>query len=167
MTIRNTLRIAALSAGLAAGLGAAATPASAQAQGGGVKVGTLRCNVSGSLGLIITSSKTMSCRFTPSRRGAPETYLGTIRRFGLDIGATNRGVLVWTVFAPTNAWQRGALAGGYAGGSAEATAGAGLSANVLVGGNNNTIGLQPISVGAQTGLNLALGVSALELTPAR
>ena len=40
-------------------------------------------------------------------------------------------------------------------------------ANVLVGGNNNTIGLQPISVGAQTGLNLALGVSALELRPAR
>lgn len=151
------LAAAALAAGIVAGL------PSAEAA---VKVGTLRCNVSGGLGLIITSSKTMACSFTPSR-GARETYVGTIRRFGLDIGATDKGVMVWGVFAPTNAWPRGALAGAYAGGSAEATAGAGVSANALVGGNNNTISLQPLSVGAQTGASLALGVSALELRPAR
>jgi hypothetical protein len=148
-------------AALAAGILAGASSADAA-----VKIGALRCNVSGSLGLIITSSKTMACRFTPSR-GARETYVGTIRRFGLDIGATDRGVLVWSVFAPTSAWPRGALSGAYAGGSAEATVGAGVSANALVGGNNNTISLQPLSVGAQTGASLALGVSALELRPAR
>ena len=41
--------------------------------------------------------------------------------------------------------------------------GAGLGANALVGGNNNTITLQPLSVEAQTGLNLALGVADMSL----
>ncbi|WP_196240298.1 DUF992 domain-containing protein [Alsobacter soli] len=162
MSIRTTLRAAALAtAGLVAGTLMAAPPADAA-----VKVGALRCNVSGSLGLIITSAKTMACTFTPSR-GPRETYVGTIRRFGLDIGATERGVLAWGVFAPTSAWPRGALAGSYGGASAEATAGAGVSANALIGGNNNTISLQPISIGAQVGANLAVGVSALELRPTR
>jgi hypothetical protein len=67
----------------------------------GVKVGALRCNVSGGLGLIITSSKEMSCLFT-SARGHREHYYGTIRKFGLDIGATDRGVLAWDVFAPSS-----------------------------------------------------------------
>jgi hypothetical protein len=62
---------------------------------------------------------------------------------------------------------RGALAGNYAGASAEATVGAGLGANVLVGGSNRTVALQPISVQGQAGLNLAVGVAGLELQPAR
>src|ERR1700691_5308649 len=66
----------------------------------GVKVGTLRCDVSGGLGLIITSSKEMSCVFR-SAHGYREAYYGTIRKFGLDIGATGGGVLAWAVFAPT------------------------------------------------------------------
>ena len=39
----------------------------------GVKVGALRCNVSGGLGLIITSSKEMSCIFA-SVSGNQEPY---------------------------------------------------------------------------------------------
>ena len=66
----------------------------------GVKVGALRCEVSGGLGLIITSSKEMQCVFT-SARGHREHYYGTIRKFGLDIGATDKGVLAWDVFAPS------------------------------------------------------------------
>src|SRR5450631_4514820 len=62
----------------------------------GVKIGALRCNVSAGLGLIITSSKEMSCLFT-SARGHREHYYGTIRKFGLDIGATNAGILAWDV----------------------------------------------------------------------
>ena len=74
--------------------------------------------------------------------------------------------MVWTVFAPSNK-KFGALAGQYGGASAEATVGAGLGANVLVGGSNRTVTLQPLSVQGQTGLNLAVGVSGLELRPAR
>jgi Protein of unknown function (DUF992) len=59
------------------------------------------------------------------------------------------------------------LKGSYTGVSAEATAGVGLGANVLVGGFRKGINLQPISVQAQTGLNVAAGVSSLQLSSAR
>ncbi|WP_293858873.1 DUF992 domain-containing protein [uncultured Alsobacter sp.] len=152
----------------AAALTAAIVPASAQSAAPPARVGLLECSVSGGVGLIITSSKALSCRFTPARGGGPrERYVGTVRKYGLDVGATTKGQIAWAVLAPTNTWQRGALAGTYAGAGAEATAGAGLGANLLVGGSNRTISLQPLSVSAQTGLNLAAGVTELELAPAR
>ena len=66
--------------------------------------------------------------------------------------------MVWSVYAPTTR-RFGALAGRYSGASAEATVGAGLGANVLIGGSNRTVTLQPVSVQGQAGLNLALGVA--------
>jgi hypothetical protein len=130
----------------------------------GVKIGRLRCNVSGGLGLIITSTKEMACAFT-SAHGYREHYYGTIRKFGLDIGATDRGVLAWAVFAPSTGPKPGALAGEYVGVDASATIGVGLGANALVGGFGRSIALQPLSVQAQTGLALAGGVAALTLRP--
>jgi hypothetical protein len=138
-----------------------AAPSNAQT----TKVGTLTCNISGGVGLIVTSQKTMACTFAPSR-GARELYVGSITRFGLDIGATSGGRMVWAVFAPTSR-RAGALAGVYSGATAEASVGAGLGANVLVGGSNRTVSLQPLSVQGQAGLNLAVGVSGLELRAAR
>jgi hypothetical protein len=137
---------------------ALATPTLAQQP---AKVGTLTCDVSGGIGMIVTSQKPMVCTFAPSS-GKREIYTGIVSRFGLDLGATNEGRMVWAVFAPTSR-KAGALTGTYAGASAEATVGAGVGANVLVGGSNRTISLQPVSVQGQTGLNLALGVSGLEL----
>jgi hypothetical protein len=104
--------------------------------------------------------------FTPAQPGPREVYTGSISKFGLDIGATAGGEMVWSVFAPSNK-TFGALAGNYGGASAEATVGAGLGANVLVGGSNRTVALQPVSVQGQSGLNLAVGVSELQLRPAR
>lgn len=130
------------------------------------KVGTLTCDVSGGIGAIIASKKSVACMFTPAQPGPREVYTGSITKFGLDIGATSGGEMVWSVFAPSNK-TFGALAGNYAGASAEATVGAGLGANVLVGGSNRTVALQPLSVQGQTGLNLAIGVSELALNPAR
>jgi hypothetical protein len=128
----------------------------------GVKVGALRCEVSGGLGLIITSSKDMRCVFT-SASGQSEPYSGTIRKFGLDIGATDQGVLAWDVFAPSEGPEREALAGDYGGIDASATIGAGVGANALVGGSGRSFTLQPLSVQAQTGLALAAGVAELTL----
>ena len=51
------------------------------------------------------------------------------------------------------------------GAAADASLGLGAGAKVLVGGNNKSIVLQPLSVQAQTGINLAVGVSGLELVP--
>ena len=124
------------------------------------EIGTLNCNVSGGIGLIVTSRKAMVCTFRT--RGRVETYTGVIRRFGLDIGATSGGQLVWSVLARSRV-PAGALAGEYAGGSAEATVGGGIGANVLVGGSRRSIALQPISVTGQTGVNLAVGVADLQL----
>ncbi|MBZ6078142.1 DUF992 domain-containing protein [Microvirga puerhi] len=130
-----------------------------------VRAGVLTCSVAGGIGLIVGSQKATACTFRP-RRGAPEHYVGVIRRFGLDIGATQRGVITWAVFSAGRP-VRGSLAGNYVGATAEATVGAGLGANVLVGGSNQSIALQPVSVSGQTGLNLALGVGELELRPSR
>ena len=105
------------------------------------RAGVLTCNVSGGIGLIVGSQKSTVCTFNP-RRGRNERYVGFIRRFGLDIGATRRGVLAWAVFSGGSV-APGSLAGSYVGGAAEATVGAGLGANVLVGGSNRSIALQP------------------------
>ena len=154
MPIR-ALSLAALAAACLAG------PAHAQAPARATQIGTLACDVSGGVGMIVTSKKAMVCTFTDVR-GRRETYAGTIRKFGLDIGATTGGKMLWTVFAPGRA-VRGALAGEYAGGSAEATVVGGLGANVLLGGSNRSIALQPVSVGGQTGFNLAVGIADLQL----
>jgi len=146
---------------------AVAAPAPGLAQGADrTKVGTLSCDISAGIGVIIGSKKNVTCMFTPSQPGPREVYTGSITKFGLDIGATSGGQMVWTVFAPSKG-QHGALAGHYAGASAEATVGAGVGANVLVGGSNQTVSLQPVSVQGQTGLNLAVGVAGLDLRPAR
>jgi hypothetical protein len=67
------------------------------------------------------------------------------------------------VLAPSLDIPSGALAGNYGGVSAEATVGLGVGANALLGGSENSIALQPVSVQAQQGLNVAVGVSALSL----
>jgi len=145
---------------------AVALPIPASAQANRTKVGTLSCDISGGIGLIITSKKDLTCMFTPSQPGPREVYVGSITKFGLDLGATAGGEMVWDVFAPTNR-KFGALAGDYGGATAEATVGVGLGANVLVGGSDRTVALQPVSVQAQAGLNVAAGVAELRLRPAR
>jgi hypothetical protein len=77
-------------------------------------------------------------------------------------------VIKWIVLAPTLAsYTPGALAGNYVGASAEVTAGVGVGANALVGGSNRTFVLQPVSVQAQEGLDLAVGFSSFELRSVR
>jgi hypothetical protein len=128
----------------------------------GTKVGSLNCTISGGVGLILGSSKSLTCRYKPAGGGKTEHYVGTINKVGVDIGITGKSYVTWVVFAPGKI-NRGALAGHYAGGSAEATVGVGLGANVLVGGSKKSIALQPVSVQGQTGLNLAAGIAGLTL----
>ena len=149
--------------GLAAVLAAQAAPAWAQA---GVKAGTLTCNVAGGWGFVFGSSKALRCTFAPAA-GPASHYYGTISKFGVDIGYTQGGVLIWTVLAPTTNVAPGALAGNYAGATASATAGVGVGANALIGGSNRTITLQPLSVEGNTGLNVAAGIGAISLRAAR
>ncbi len=152
------LAVAAL--GLAAAIGTHPLPAAAQ---GGVRVGTLNCNVAAGWGFVFGSSKALRCTFAPGPGGHPDHYAGSISKFGVDIGYTQGGVLVWAVFAPTTNLAPGALAGSYGGATASATVGVGAGANVLVGGSNHTISLQPVSIEGNTGLNVAAGIGAITL----
>ncbi len=137
---------------------------SAQAQR--VRAGVLNCDISAGIGLIIGSQRQVNCLFTPDVPGPSEGYYGTITKFGVDIGATAGGAMVWAVYADTSRGY-GFLAGDYAGASGEATVALGLGANVLVGGSNRTVALQPLSVQGQVGLNVALGVANLSIRPSR
>jgi hypothetical protein len=142
-----------------------AAPAFAAASDQAQEVGRLECVIHGGVGMIIGSSKKLNCTYTPSDPNIPkEDYVGHVDKFGLDVGVTGKSVMQWLVLAPTKSgYGPGALAGNYAGASAEATAGVGAGANVLVGGSHRTFTLQPISVQAQTGVNVAAGVTSFHL----
>jgi Protein of unknown function (DUF992) len=146
--------------GLMAGLAVQGTPAQAQS---GVRVGTLSCNVASGWGFVFGSSRSLHCTLTPGPNGHPERYNGSISKFGVDIGYTQGGVLVWGVFAPGPNVGPGVLAGNYVGATASATVGVGAGANVLVGGSGNSISLQPLSIEGNTGLNVAAGIGAITL----
>ena len=139
----------------------ASAPAQAQ-DGSGVRVGVLTCNVASGFGLIFGSSKEVNCVFSRDGRDVAH-YQGHIDKFGVDIGYTAGGVMVWGVIAPTQGIPPGSLDGHYGGVTASATAGVGVGANLLVGGSDRSISLQPLSVEGNTGLNVAGGIGALSL----
>ncbi len=127
-------------------------------------IGMLRCNVAGGVGFVITSSKALACTFRPEH-GKIEYYVGTIRRFGLDIGITGPGRLAWGVFGANTLPNHYPLAGEYTGVTAELSLGPGVGANALIGGNNRSFILQPLSVNVQTGVDITAGVGELVLEP--
>jgi len=141
--------------------------ASAMAQSE-TKIGTLSCNVSGGVGLVVVQKQTMSCVFKPAQGSGPVSeYTGKIDTYGVTLGAVEKGHLIWGVIAKTsNAPAAGALAGKYVGASASASFGPGLGANVLVGGSGNAFALQPISVEGEIGVNIAAGITELTLAAA-
>jgi hypothetical protein len=158
----KAMRLTATAFGALIGVAAMVGPAAAQSA---VNVGTLTCNVASGWGFIFGSSKAVNCTFA-GVGGRYEHYTGNITKFGADIGYTSGGVLVWTVVAPVGAMVPGALGGNYAGATASATVGVGVGANALIGGSNNTIALQPLSIEGNTGLNVAAGVAGIQLNPA-
>ena len=146
----------------AAALGAFALASSAQAATHGIKVGELTCGVASGWGFVFGSSKDLRCVFRQSERRAVH-YTGSISKFGVDIGYTEGGVLVWEVVAPTSDVRPGALDGDYVGVSAGVTAGVGVGASVLVGGFDKAFSLQPLSVSGNEGLNVAAGIGSISL----
>jgi hypothetical protein len=143
------------------GLGVMAAPVSAQ-RPVWEQAGTLNCDVSGGIGLIIGSRREVNCLFTPSYPGPPEQYVGAITKVGLDLGITGGGQLVWQVLTSTTR-RRGVLAGSYVGAAAEASAIVGGGANLLVGGNDRSVALQPLSIQGQVGINIAAGIAEIAL----
>jgi hypothetical protein len=148
----------------AIGISAAMLPATAEARG--LEIGWLDCvvNKAGRLEVFL-SSREVNCTYTPiGGLSRPEAYVGTIEKIGLNVGATGYKVMQWKVTTVgSNAYEPGSLSGRYLGVSAEATAAAGVGANVLGGGSDQSFLLQPLSVQQQGGLNAAVGITRFSL----
>jgi len=129
-----------------------------------LQAGFLECQGGRSIGYILGSVANLDCLYR-SRGRAPQPYIATIRRFGIDLGVTEQTRLTWAVSAPASRFERGELAGTYGGVGASASVGVGVGGNILVGGPGNSYSLQPVSMQGQTGFNLAAGVAGIELKP--
>lgn len=140
----------------------AATAGPAAAQQANLKAGLLKCYVSGGAGFIIGSTKDLDCKYE-GLDGSRESYSGEISKYGIDIGATGKGVMYWTVLAPTGKLGKHALAGNYGGVTAGAAVGLGAGANAMLGGSNKTVTLQPLSGQVEEGINLAVGIAEMKL----
>ena len=131
-----------------------------------VQVGVLECRGGASVGFVVGSVTNLGCVLRIE--GMPEDrYVATIRKVGLDLGITQETALAWGVFAPVAQLAPGDLTGTYAGAQGSASLGVGAGGNVLVGGSNNTIALQPLSLQGNVGVNVAAGLESLELRPGR
>jgi di/tricarboxylate transporter len=163
--MHKIMTLAALTAAAALAVSPAMSPATAKTSA--ERLGTLKCEVEGGVGMIVGSSKKLACTFANSR-GRTERYTGSIGKLGLDVGVSGKSYITWVVVTAsgTKVGQH-ALAGSYIGASSGAALGIGLGANALVGGPAKKIGLQPVSIQGNTGVNLALGVSALTLKAAK
>ena len=170
MNLKTRGMVIALGLAVALATGAPAraqapAPAAAPASGGGgaaIRAGYLTCHVAAGWGFIFGSSRKLQCAYA-LQPGYTEYYTGSITKFGADIGYLQSGVIMWAVLAPTTNLGQGALAGHYGGATASAAVGVGAGANVLVGGFNSSIALQPVSIEGQNGLNVAAGVAQLTL----
>ncbi len=131
-----------------------------------VQVGILECRGGASIGFIVGSVTNLGCVLRVE--GMPEDrYIATIHKVGLDLGITQESALAWGVYAPVARLGPGDLSGNYAGAQGSASVGVGVGGNALVGGSNNSIALQPLSVQGQVGLSVAAGLESLELRPGR
>lgn len=160
MTRKHAFMNAALAAAVAIAL-----PHAAQAQDAKVAVGTLTCKGQGAVGMVLGSKENLTCTYEAAGGGAVRRFAGATTRIGLDLGVRGESTMIWTVLGTTTQAAGEQLGGSFAGVSADVAAGLGVGANVLVGGNNKSLVLQPLSVKGETGLNIAVGVSSLTLTP--
>ncbi len=161
----KALSLTMTAAALAASILTTAAPGAHAADGDSpdVKVGLLRCDVEGGVSFVFGSSRGISCSFE-RQDGSVERYSGTIEKYGVDIGYTESGVMVWGVLAGTPDVTSGALKGKFIGVGADAAVGYGVGADVLVlGGDHPKLALQPLSIEGIEGINIAAGISQLEL----
>ena len=152
-------RLLALAAGLAAIFTVAATPADARYE----RIGTLECKVGPNVSFIVGSMRSAGCTFYPINSKQRHRYKADLDRIGIDLNISQGGTLVWAVHAHNKRLYPGDLRGVYRGASGNIALGLGVGANVLVGGSNDTVALQPLSGEASIGVGVSLGVGEIEL----
>lgn len=136
---------------------------SAQAQQTKMRAGTLICKSKGGVGMIVGSNENLRCTFKPVDGSAVARYRGTLSRVGLDVGVKGQSEIIWDVLGSSSSLSADAISGNYVGVAADAALGVGGGAQILLGGSQKSIILQPLSVKGQTGLNVSVGVAGLAL----
>lgn len=127
-------------------------------------VGTLSCNVSGSVGFVFGSTKELSCVLVRPD-GSAEDYHGRVNRFGIDLGFTKAMHVLWHVYSLSESAPAGALAGDYMGRQESITLGGTARSNILVGGANEAILLDSVAIrGGHNGYNFADGLAEISLS---
>jgi hypothetical protein len=159
MTFRTALIAATAAAAIAAPLAA-----SAQSDKARIEIGYLKCTQTASGGNILRATEEFTCVLDSAEPGrADETYAGVITKWGISLSDTDQRTIRWVVLASSTELEPGALAGEYGGVSADVSLGVGVGVKALVGGAQNSITLQPLSVSTQSGIGLAAGVEKLTL----
>lgn len=141
-------------------------PALGQSPQSWAQAGMLSCNLNPSIGFVIFGHQSMECKFQPVS-GAVQAYDGAMNTVGVDLGISGGGRFAWAVFGPASGIPSGALAGEYVGASGDIGLGVGVGANVLVGGSNRSVALQPVSLEGSMAINAVAGLSQLKLRPAQ
>jgi len=131
----------------------------------GTKIGILTCHsIPGSgVNLIIHSTVDIACTFDSTDGSGVEQYVGeTGIAFGINASYEVEKNFLFTVFAADTASGSHKLAGKYGGVGASASVGVGVGAQVLVGGSNESVSLQPVIEG-NTGVGVSAGITYLYL----
>ena len=131
------------------------------------QIGTLACDVSGGVGMIVTSKKAMVCTFTNVARRVARSMRARSASSASTSARRPAARCVWTVFAPTVAPCAARSRANMPAPRPRRPSSAGSARTCCVGGSNRSIALQPVSVGGQAGLNLAVGVADLQLRSVR
>jgi len=134
----------------------------------GAKVGVLTCKTvpDSGLNLILHSTVDVKCTFKSTAGGSVEKYKGeTGVGLGIDLSYKRQETIGYTVMSADFKAGSYQLAGKYGGVGASATVGAGVGAQVLIGGNARSISLQPLVLSASTGAGGSGGLTYLFLEP--
>lgn len=151
-----------------AALALAALPAYAGNSTAGTKIGILSCDSvpDSGVNLLIHSTVDIKCTFNSTDGSSVEHYIGeTGIGFGININFEVERHLRFIVFAADMVQGSHKLAGKYGGVGALASAGVGVGAQVLAGGSDASISLQPVIEGT-TGVGVNAGITYLYLQAA-
>lgn len=128
-----------------------------------IYIGSLTCNVGGSTGYVLGSSKPLDCVFLAKDGVRSAQYTGTINKVGIDIGYTKAVHTIWRVYSLGS--ERGPydLGGTYVGEQSTIAASTQAGGNWLYGGPNAEIGMLASGVLKDAGYNLATGIAEMSI----
>ncbi len=164
MTIAKKITASAIALVMGASTFSAQAKNAAEQDDGRLEVGYLNCSMVDGANFVVYSTQEFICSFENPVSNEEELYAMEIRKFGVDLSVTDEETLRWAVVAPSTFEESGVLEGRYGGASADAAVGYSIGARALVGGGEDSIALQPVSVSTGEGLGAAIGVEQMTLT---